>query len=306
MTSTRRLPEMSRFTFGTGDIGQPGCDERNDRELVLTAMRAGCWLHSSPDYGGEDNAGATFRFLRRVFDEAGQRPAIISKLGAWFLPVDTPGQIRENAEKIIEQLGLERIDLAQLPCKGDLADDILARGPRHEALRRVKEDGLIGGYLAELHTSFADDSLRLARDDWPDGYIFYYNPIDRQASSEVCAALAEKGADIVALRTLGRVYVDYATWDSATAELHQYAAAGSAERIDALRPIFDQSGCRDWVEFSARFILSVANVRTTVGMTTNPEHLRADIAASGAVEKADEELVSAVGTLHEKWFGQDG
>ena len=284
------LPDLPRYTFGAGDVGCPGGDAKIETELVRMAIEAGLWFHCSPQYGGRGREGGTFRFLRRVFDEAGRRPRMIVKLTC-----PTPEAAREDSQATLRALGLERIDIAQIVGEYiDFTEDFRRQGPRWEMFRKLKDEGLVGNYLCEIYPSNYAHALDVVGDDRVDGYIFYQNILERNVSDELNSLLAEKQADIVALRTLARVYIDFAKWDSRTADLPERV---DPAHMEALKPLFERSGCRDWLQFAMWFALSLPQVKTTIGATTNPEHLAAYIRAAEEFQPLEADLVSEIGAL---------
>ncbi len=309
MSAHSRLPDLSFYAFGTGDVGQPAFDAKNDGDLVRIALEAGAWLHGSPDYGGSGNAGGSFRFLRQAFDETNLatdlRSRMILKLFISGYESGAPGttdDVRANLEAMRGSLGFERLDIAQIWGGEDLFVDFREHGPRWQALGELKEAGLVGSYVFQLTPSIAAKDVELLAASPVDGYIFYHNVIEREVNNEVHELLVRKKADVIALRTLGRVYVDYTQWDSRTAKVHRYAHGDTAARVDALKGIFERSGCRDWLHFNMCFLKSVPNVRSTVGMTTNPRHLEANLEAARSCLPLDAALAEEIHSLHQKWY----
>lgn len=45
---TREFPEVSRFVFGTGDIGTGTISEKQEQKLIEYAIDNRLWLHSAP------------------------------------------------------------------------------------------------------------------------------------------------------------------------------------------------------------------------------------------------------------------
>jgi hypothetical protein len=72
----------------------------------------------------------------------------------------------------------------------------------------------------------------------------------------------------------------------------------------ALESIYQRSGCKNRVELCVRFPLSLPHVRTTVGSTGNPQHLRDFLEAGQSIKPLAPDVVDAIRALHRRWDGE--
>ncbi len=140
------------------------------------------------------------------------------------------------------------------------------------------------------------------QDSVVDGYMFYLNAIERDVNNDVYRLLSASGAEIISLRTLGRVFVDYASWNSETTPVPAYTHPELPRRVDALKSIYERCGCRDWVEFNMAFRRALPNVVATIGMTTKPAHLHRYLEADQQVRPMAAALAEEICALQAEWY----
>ena len=288
------LQPISRYTFGTGDIGLEGCDEDSHCALVKRALDAGVWFHSAPDYG----AGSTGKFLSQVFKQTGQKAKFILKLYH-----DNPDHIRRNLVDTLENFGIDRIDVVQMINYFDFSEDWQQQGPRYREMLKLKEEGLVGNVVAELGRGREGDA-NIARADIVDGYIFYYALAQRNIDDEILDLLEERGDPIIALRTVSHIFPDLA--DPKQEMVPDWLKAEIPfEFIQALKPLFLESGCSNWLDFSMNFILSQPNVVTTIGSTTGLGHLEDYLAAEKNAQTLPADMVAEIRRLQQEMLGRE-
>ena len=254
-------------------------------------------MHTSSDYGqgGHDvhpfGGGQTLKVLKAAFAESPKQiPRIIVKLYC-----ATVENARGHLETILRGLGVERIDVAQLCTWADFAEDFGRQGPRWQMFKEFKDKGVIGNYVAEIFAPWSQNALPVIEEELVDAVIFYYNLVDRQVSNEVFDLIEAKKTPVFALRTLGGVCPNMD---------EEMGTKGSEDpvpaRLAALKPLCKRSGCQSWVEFSMRFAMSMPNVVTTIGATSNLKHVQAFLAAEK--KPLPEDVVKEIGVLHREWF----
>lgn len=286
---TGRLSDLSPFIYGTTRLGDDSLPFAERVGTARAAMDAGVWFHTSHTYGD------TFRVLRAAFDEdRAHVPPLIVKIGWTSIP-EIRDVIRQNAEP----LGLEQIALGQL-CLGEpLAAEFRSGGPCYEGLRRIKDEGLVGRYVLEVwpwNSDVAVDALRSGyAEGLVDGYIFYFNPLQRFASNGLFDLIRQRDQAIIAMRTVGGGPVH-----------RQRDVPGAApdymrERAAQVAPLFERSGCATWTEFCVRYILGVRQVRATVGATSRTEHLAGFLEAAQHWTPLPDEIQGAVQALQRAW-----
>jgi hypothetical protein len=72
-------------------------------------------------------------------------------------------------------------------------------------------------------------------------------------------------------------------------------------RAVEVAPIFERSGIKSWTEFCVRFGHSFAQVRATVGATSNLDRLKEFLDASENITPLPEELVKEIFALQTHW-----
>ncbi len=288
------LPEFTKYTFGSMSLGRKAENLTRDISVARAAMDAGVWFHTSQEYG----AGGTFMVLRHAFDEArSQTPKCIFKIRC-----DSAEHIRFEVTDAIARLGIDRVDVAQL-CKDnhekrEIVDDFLAEGPMWRTCCELKEKGLVGNFVMEVFAQFSADAIRAVENDMFDGYILYYNLLDRHANNELFDLLESKKAPLLALRTMSSTLI----YPEPARRFSETKGEPILERRDALEPILEQSSCTSWPELAMRFILSHPKVQTTIGGTTSIEHLNIYIDQAGEFKPLEQETIDQIRTLHRQWW----
>lgn len=286
------LSDLSTFTYGTTRLGDESISFAERVTMARAAMDTGVWFHTSHTYGD------TFRVLRAAFDEdRAHIPPAIFKIG-W----DSIPQIRDIIGQNLQPLGLERMAIGQLCLGGQLAEEFRTGGPCYAGFRQLKEEGLVGRYVLEVwpwNSHVALDALRAGYPDGVvDGYIFYFNPLQRFVSNELFDLIRERNQPILALRTVGGGPVH-----------RQRDVPGAAPeylraRAEQVAPLFERSGCQTWTEFCARYVFGFPQVRTTIGATSRLENLHEFLGAVESLTPLPDEIQAAVQQLQRSWYEQ--
>jgi aryl-alcohol dehydrogenase-like predicted oxidoreductase len=281
-----KLPELPPYTFGTMSLGQGQYDLAADVKVARAAMDAGIWFHTSTDY--QD----TYRVLRHAFDEdRAHVPQLIVKMDA-----KVPEMTRSVIETTLAKLKVERVDIAQMCWNEipDIAEVHRAQGPRWQAFHELKQQGKVGSFVLEIwpNAGSCQNGVQALLNDLVDGYIFYYNLIERFVDNALFDLIEQRRAKILALRTLG---------GGGTVAAAGVTPSPEQRKRQELEPLFARSGCKDWLEFSVRFVLSDANVVTAISGTRRLEHLRALLDATRVRKPLDPVLVREMKLLQRKW-----
>jgi aryl-alcohol dehydrogenase-like predicted oxidoreductase len=277
------LPTISRYTFGTGNVNDPANAEHI--KVARAAMEAGVWFHTSDAYGN----GGTFEVLKAAFNEApSQRPKCIFK-------VDGQGadKLRAVVEKSVTETGVDRVDIAQV-CGNPAPETLVPGAPLYETMVELKQKGMVGSYVLENFYGFSPNTLQSVSNDRFDGYIYYYNVINREVSSELFDALQAAHAPQLALRSIGGALATFG-WSDDKEEMER-----------ELEAIYEKSGAPSRLDFRYRFPLSNPNVRTTIGATSKVAHLHELLEADRNFRPLPAETVAAIESLHRKWFALKG
>jgi aryl-alcohol dehydrogenase-like predicted oxidoreductase len=288
------LPTISSFTFGCMSLGWSSERMRSDIAVARAAMDGGVWFHASQEYA----AGRAFAVMRQAFAESPQqRPDLILKIRC-----DSAALIAEDVDDALGRLGIERIAVAQL-CRAThdrrpVVDDFIARGPMWQICERLAALGKVGTFVLEVFSSVSDDAIKAVKAGLFPGYIFYFSPGEREASQELFDLIVARQARVLALRTVYGGLLDPARMEQLRARDPGHAAI---PRFDALRPIFERSGCASWPLFCMSFLKSLPNVCTTIAGTANIEHLKSLLAADRHARALPAALVAEITALHRRW-----
>jgi predicted aldo/keto reductase-like oxidoreductase len=284
-----RLSDLSKYIYGTTRLGDESLPFADRVKIARSAMDAGVWFHTSHTYGD------AFRVLRAAFDEdRAHVPPAIFKIG-WSSIEEIRDIIRQN----LEPLGLERMAIGQLCLGGELAQEFRTGGACYEGLQRLKEEGLVERFVLEMWPWNSDVALDALRGEYSegiiDGYIFYFNPMQRFVSNELFDLIQERNQSIVAMRTV------------AGGPVHrQRDVPGAAPdylqaRATQVAPLFERSACRTWTEFCVRYVFGVSQVRTTVGSTSRQENLQEFLQAVESPSPLPEDIQNELRDLQRRW-----
>lgn len=260
--SSAPLNDLGRFIYGTTRLGDAAIGFGDRVRLARAAMDHGVWFHTSHQYGD------ALSVLRAAFDEDRARvPRLIFKIG-W----NSAAEVRASVDELTRAVGIERMDIGQLCLDGELARDFAAGGESVRALQELRSAGRVGRYVLQVFpwTSYvAHAALRAGHaSGLIDGYIFYFNPLQRFATNPLWDLLLATRSPIIAMRTL------------AGGNVHDLRDVPGAAWKDYLRvragevaPIFERSKVASWPEFCLRFVHGLPVVRASVGATARADRL---------------------------------
>ena len=284
------IEDLPPFVYGTTRLGADDVPLQQQAAMARAALDRGLWLHTSTQYGH------ALQVLGEAIAEHGGQPSTIVKLGG-----GTADDVRTEALANSGPLGIDTIALGQLSPVDGLEDALVAGGSALDGLRRLRTEGIVGGFVLEIFpwTSAKPlEALRAGRlDDLVDAFILYINPLQRFASNELWDELIARGSTLISMRTVAGSDVR-ALADVPGAAWLPYLQ----ERAVQVAPIFERSGVASWVEFCARWSLGMPGVVSTVGSTVRTEHLDAYVAAtSGPVEPLPQDVVEEITALQRRW-----
>jgi aryl-alcohol dehydrogenase-like predicted oxidoreductase len=291
------LPEMSFYTFGTMSIGKGNDSIRPGIALAREAMDAGIWFHTCRGYASVNN----YNVLGRAFREAPDRvPPCICKIRCY-----NADALRIDVEDTRSLLGKDCVEVAQLSARSgerkEIVDDFLAQGPMWQACCELREAGHVGSFLLELFVSCAEEGLRAVECDMFDGYGFYFSALAREVTNGLWAALAERDAPVVSICSIAGGNIMPAVAQRLAAERPDHYLL---PRRAGLVPVFERSGCADWLEFSLAFLRAHPNVATTVGGTSSREHLHAFLETAARVQPLAADLAREIHALQDEWMAE--
>ncbi|RPI05062.1 MAG: hypothetical protein EHM64_07810 [Ignavibacteriae bacterium] len=284
------LTDLPPYVYGTTRLGDDKIPFPERMKIARAAVESGVWFHTSHTYGN------ALEVLRSVFDQDRTSvPKLIVKIG-WNTVDELRGVIHEN----IDPLGIPSIDIGQLCLGGQLAEDFARGGSCYETFSRIRNEGLVKRYVLEVFPWTSETALKALRGGYMkgivDGFIFYFNPLQRFASNELWDLLTERNEPIIALRTVAGGDV-HRLRDVPGAAWKEYLQTRAAE----VAPIFERSGIKSWTEFCIRFAYSFPQVRTTVGAASRSENLNSFLSASQKRDPLPSDILNEIIRLQVRW-----
>ena len=287
---SKLLLDLSPFIYGTTRLGDEKIPFDDRVKIARAAMESGVWFHTSHMY---DNApevlGAAFNQDRKMV------PKLIIKIG-W----DNIDEIRDVIRQNLESLGVETLNIGQL-CLGDnLAEEFANGGACYQGFQKLKEEGLVERFVLEVFPWSSNTPLKALQGGLPegiiDGYILYFNPLQRFASNELWDLLKERNEPIIAMRTVSGGPV-HRLRDVPVAAWKEYLQKRAVE----VAPIFERSGMESWTKFCIRFAHSFPQVRATVGSSARLENLTEFFTAMKNIQPLPKDIVNDIDKLQNRW-----
>ena len=285
-----KLTDLSPYIYGTTRLGDPQIAFDDRVRMARTAMDAGFWFHTSHTYGN------ALEVLRAAFDQDRSRvPKLIVKIG-WSSIQELRDIIRQN----LEPLGVESMEIGQLCLGGTLAEDFARGGDCYKAFSQLKQEWLVRRFVLEVFPWTSFTALQALRGGYPDGivdgYIFYFNPLQRFVTNELWSLLLQRQEPVIALRTIGGGNV-HRLRDVPGAAWKDYLQKRAVE----VAPIFERSGIQNWPEFCVRFAHSFPQVRATVGSTSRQQNFSEFLAASTKIQPLPQNIRDEIVALQHRW-----
>jgi len=285
---------LSPYVYGTTRLGDDSIPFADRVAIAREAMDSGVWFHTSTQYGD------ALQVLKAAFDEdRTQVPNLFCKIQA-----DSLDGFRRAVHEHIDVLGLDHMDVGQLCLGGEYAENFARSGKGLDDFRALKDEGLVRNFVLEVFPWTSANPLAALKagftDELIDAFIFYLNPLQRFASNAMWDMILEKGASIVAMRTVsgGNVHrlrdVPGAAWK-----------AYLQERAVEVVPIFERSGIASWTEFCVRFAHSIPNVLSSVGSSSRSVNLNEFLnAIKGDIKPLPQDIMGELFTLQRRWSDQ--
>ncbi|MDA3879909.1 MAG: hypothetical protein PF436_05920 [Prolixibacteraceae bacterium] len=284
------MNDLSPFIYGTTRLGDDSIPIENRIEIAKAAIDTKIWFHTSGQYG------SALKVLNKAFNsDRNKVPELIVKLEG-----KTIDDIKIDFQKNTKALDIGTIQIGQLCLDGELARDFSKGGDSILSLSKLKQKGWVKRFVLEIfpwNSDIAYEALSNGHTEGLiDGFIFYFNPLQRFVSNKLWDLIKEKSEPIIALRTIagGPVHnlrdIDGFAWK-------EYLK----ERAREVAPIFEKSGIASWTEFCVRFAHSFSQVRATVGSTIDAEHFNEFLMASEHIEPLHPDIIDAITKLQHKW-----
>lgn len=297
--------EVSELGFGAAPIGLLETDARQVAEILDMLLAAGVNLiDTAAGYiDSEDLIGRTIASRRDEY-------VLVTKCGSSTAPADdaawTPAAIRASVDRSLARLRTDRIDVVLLHT---CPLETLQRGDALGALVEAREAGKIRfvGYSGD------NEAARFAA-ALPDVAVIEtsVNICDQANIDLVLPVAREHDVGVIAKRPIANAawkerfdqpgfYADYAS---------PYSERLSLMKLTASKLGFDGDPGEVWPEIALRFTLSFDDVRTAIIGTTNPAHVRRNLAAvekgplpAETVARIREAFRAAEADSQQKWPG---
>ncbi len=284
------LSDISPYVYGTTRLGDQNIPFDDRVKIARAAMDAGVWFHTSHTYGN------ALEVLRKAFDQDRTKvPKLIVKIG-WNSVEEVRDVVRQN----LEPLGLESMEVGQLCLGGKLAEEFASGGDCYRAFSLLKEEGLVRRFVLEVFPWTSDVALKAMLGGYPkgivDGFIFYFNPLQRFASNELWDLVVDRNEPFIALRTVCGAPV-HRLRDVPGAAWKDYLQKRAVE----VALIFERSGIKSWTEFCVRFAYSFPAVRATVGSTSRRDNLEEFLSSVKAIHPLPEDITNEIVRLQYRW-----
>ena len=285
-----------------GMAGWTGSDDDQSRASLEEAVARGCnFFDTAWAYG----AGHSERLLGELVRRHPERKLFAatkippknrtwpSRRGFELDDVFPPDYIREYAEKSLDNLAIDQIDLLQF----HVWEDAWARDDRWQrVMDDLKVEGLIGGIGLSLNRWEPWNGIETLRTGLIDAVQVIYNIFDQAPEDELFPVCRELGVAVIARvpfdeGTLTGALTHESTWpdgDWRNIYFGPENLGASVDRADSLRP--DVPAGMTMPEAALRFILSNPDVATVIPGMRKLDHVRANTAVSDGNPLPDDAL----------------
>ncbi|HEX6924714.1 MAG TPA: aldo/keto reductase [Longimicrobiaceae bacterium] len=286
-----QVSEVGYGMWGMG--GWTGSDDEQSRASLDEAVARGCNFFDTAWAYGEGHSERLLGELvrrhpdRRLYTATKIPPknrAWPSRRGYELDDVFPPDYIREYAEKSLENLGTESIDLLQF----HVWEDAWAHDERWQrAMGDLRDEGLVHGVGISLNRWEPWNGLETIRTGHIDAVQVIYNIFDQAPEDELFPLCRELNIAVIARvpfdeGTLTGTLTRESTWpdgDWRNIYFGPENLGSSVDRAEALRPDIPEG--MTMPELALRFILSNPDVSTVIPGMRKLEHVRANTAVSG-------------------------
>jgi aryl-alcohol dehydrogenase-like predicted oxidoreductase len=285
--------EVSEIGYGMwGMAGWTGSEDDQSRASLEEALRLGCnFFDTAWAYGdghSEELLGGLLRRHpeRRIYAATKIPPknrTWPSRRGSALEEVFPPEYIREYAERSLEKLGVERIDLLQF----HVWEDAWAHDERWQrAMDDLRREGLVTGVGVSVNRWEPWNGMETIRTGLVDAVQVIYNVFDQAPEDELFPLCRELDVAVIARvpfdeGSLTGTLTKESRWPEGDWRSLYFCRENlepTVDHVEALRPLVPEG--MDLPEMALRFILSNPDVDTVIpGMRKLP-HVRSNVAAS--------------------------
>ena len=283
------------LTYGCASLGGNPDNFQDEVRVARSAMEHGLWFHASQEYN------CAFWILRRAFDEdPANKPPLFIKVRC-----DHAATIEFDVEDALSRLNVECVEIAQL-CRSRhdrrrIVADFLNHGEMWQVCERLKSQGKVGRFVLEVFSLFSADALQGVENGLFPAYITYLNLGQREMNNPLFEVIHQKRAPIFSLRS---VYGGNFDPEKIKVLRARDPKHDIIQKYDVLEPIFRESGCADWVEFSFSFLKSCPNILSTISGTSKFQRLQELVKAEASARPLPSALSLRIQNLHRQWLKQ--
>lgn len=288
--------QISEIGYGAWQIGGNmwgSVSERDAEAAIEAALAAGInFFDTARAYG----RGRSEQVLGRVLTRTGmrERVRVATKVppmnGEWPASHDSrlrdvfpAAWIRQSTRESIANLGFEP-DLQQLHVWSDAwADD----AEWSDAASELKAQGSFLSFGVSVNDHEPASALRVTRSGRIDSLQVIYNIFDPAPERELFPAAAEHDVAVIVRVSLDegslagglRRETKFDRNDMRSRYFREERLAETVEHVEELRPVLEQKD-QTLAQGALRFCLSAPEVGTVIVGSVNPDHIRANAAAS--------------------------
>ncbi|HEY0872322.1 MAG TPA: aldo/keto reductase [Vicinamibacterales bacterium] len=293
--------EVSEVGYGMwGMAGWTGSDDEQSRASLDLAVELGCnFFDTAYAYGEGHSERLLGELLRRHPDEQLYvATKIPPKNRMWparpsyaLADVFPPDHIREYAEKSLENLGVETIDLLQFHVWSDTwADD----PSWQRAVESLKREGLVRAIGISINRWQPTNALRALDTGLIESVQVVYNVFDQNPEDELFPACQEKNIAVIARvpfdeGSLTGTLTPDSRWpegDFRNIYFKPENLVPTLERVERLRPVVPQG--MTMAELALRHILEHPAVSTVIPGMRKAAHVRQNLGVSDGRRLPDE------------------
>lgn len=272
-------PEISEIGFGAWAIGGTMWGGRRDEEARAALERAferGVnFVDTALVYGDGHSEKLVGQFARAHADRVIIATKVPPKAHNWPVPPGAPLEenfpaawITQCAERSLQNLGVERIDLLQLHVWADAWTD---QDEWHDTLSKLRQSGKVRLIGVSINSHDPASALRVVRQGKVDAVQVIYNLFDQSPADELLPTCQQHGVGVLARvpfdesSLTGKLRAD--TTFPAGDFRAQYFAGDllheTVRRVEALRPLIEGHAA-SLARGALRFCLSHPAVSTVI------------------------------------------
>ncbi|WP_336037539.1 aldo/keto reductase [Halobacterium yunchengense] len=307
--------EVSEVGLGTWEIGGDWGDvaDEEGKAAVRAALGAGVTFLDTADVYGD---GRSERLVRDVLEERDDDPVVATKAGRRLDPHEADGYDYEHLAGFVdrsrENLGVESLDLLQLHCP---PTDVYYQPETFDALADLRSEGRIDHFGVSVER--VEEGIKAIEYPGVETVQIIFNPLRQRPAERFLDAAAEDDVGVVVRVPLasglltGAVDADTEFPDNDHRNFNREGDAFDVGETFAGVPLDVGAAAveelREYVrgdltlpQFALRWILDFDAVSTVIPGSTNPEHVRSNVAASNA-RPLEHRVHGAVRDVYEKY-----